>query len=342
MKNVSKTKSARLSSNEIVELRDLKSSVDELTWSQWLAFARSEKHRKKDKKKGEKISRSYHAALAASESRSDEQSESMALSLALPTPAPAPAPAPSPAAAAASPAPRGRSFTDVLDNYTQVSVSHLNSSPHNESPKTQISPTSSPTPAPAPAPSPGLLTNPLALSPPAAAPYVGGRGSSTSMKQKKELQSRISQLESSLLDSQQQQLIAEQQVRRRQRRTNDLSNPLPPSLQLRSVVSDSNNNNSAVLNELANAKSQLSALAEEYEIAQEMTDLFSPKQAAEAAFELQAAEKNATWRSAAVRAAYLRVRHASDAASAAAAAAFALQSFLAGADPRIAAAPGMQ
>ena len=50
IKNVSKSKAAKLSSLEVIELRDLKNSVDELTWSNWLAFARTEKIRKKKKK----------------------------------------------------------------------------------------------------------------------------------------------------------------------------------------------------------------------------------------------------------------------------------------------------
>jgi hypothetical protein len=51
LKNVSKHASASLSASEILELKDLRNSLDDLTWSHWLSFARTEKHRRKKKKK---------------------------------------------------------------------------------------------------------------------------------------------------------------------------------------------------------------------------------------------------------------------------------------------------
>ncbi|GMH99522.1 hypothetical protein TrVE_jg3889 [Triparma verrucosa] len=98
-----------------------------------------------------------------------------------------------------------------------------------------------------------------------------------------------------------------------------------------------------VLEELAMCKEKLNGLNDEYDLAQNMSNLFTPKQAAETAIRQNNQVKSANWRMVAIRAAFLRLRHAESAADSACASASAMQTFVQhSVDGKIKRAPGMQ
>lgn len=98
-----------------------------------------------------------------------------------------------------------------------------------------------------------------------------------------------------------------------------------------------------VLEELALCKEKLNYMNDEYDLAQNMSNLFTPKQAAETAIRQNNLVKSANWRMVAIRAAFLRLRHAESAADSACASASAMQTFVQhSTDGRVKRAPGMQ
>jgi len=74
-KNVSKSPSSKLTPTEVLELRDLKGSVTDLTWDHWLSLARKEKKIKKKKIKKKKKKKKKKDDDSGSESSDGDEQE---------------------------------------------------------------------------------------------------------------------------------------------------------------------------------------------------------------------------------------------------------------------------